>query len=1275
MPTLIVDFETRSTVNLKRCGASRYAADPSTDVLCVGYKLDDGGAKLWFRGDPVPEAFIEAARAPDYKVVAFNAGFERAHYDRILVPRYGFPALPLAKWACIQAAALAHALPASLEGVGAALSLLQQKDIVAGRKILKRVSVPRKPQKGEDPEGIYWNESPEDLAELGAYNLTDVNSEYCTHSKVGFLSDAEQAIWLLDQVINDRGIYIDRNLAIAANAIAGQVKPDISAELQALTEGAVESVHQSARLQEWLGENGCTVTGVDKTTLRKALTRKQIPDCARRAIELRLAGAPTSASKLDAMLNWAHEDGRVRGCFKYHGAKTGRWASWGIQLQNLKKPNGADIDALIKLVLTGDTVQVRAAGLEPMNVVGDLTRAMICAAPGHRFLIGDFSGIESRVLAWLAGQTDKIQLWINSDRSGTLEHDVYYQLGLKLGFPPENARALGKICDLAFGYMGGVGAFRAVSPDDDRTDEQIKALQQAWQAAHQYIVALGKALDRAAIRAVQNPVTVVKLPRPAWQWGSFVSDGLSLRLTLPSGRALNYPFPELKVGKFDKPVVSFKESSLGKWEDCRHGQGAYSGIWLENVTQAVARDILAEAMLRLEAAGYKVVLHVHDEIVCEMPDRVGSVEEFKAILETPPAWAATLPLSSKVRNGPRFSKSSSKPAQATDEPPFQPTHEEPIESDEPAEEQPAEPEIAPEEQPAAEEPKAERTQEPPRQERRHSSDGHVHGDDTRQRKGGKCVGRWIYPSLDQPNYLRVDKILFSDGDRKFYQHHWNGTQWISGVEGTYAERKIPYRLPELKAALQADPDVEVHIAEGEKDGDTLAKLGYVATTNPGGALSWTADLTAWFRILGVRRAIIHEDNDDKGRKRTPLLIAALGGFIKLRVVKYLDAPEGEDVTWWLTEGNHTAEELAERIKAAPFDAPAPLPFIDMSRWDHEPVPEQEWTVFDKIPRRQPALFSGEGGAGKSMEGLHLCSAHVLGRDCWFSMPERGPAIFIDAEDDERVVHQRLAAVIDHYEVTFADLIKNGLHLISYAGKDAVMATVSRNGKIEPTAIYRQILQAAVDIKPVQIVIASSANVFSGNEIDRSQVQQFAGLLTAITMASNGSLVLCSHPSLTGISSGTGLSGTTQWHNAMRARLYMKGVKPESGAQPDTDLREIEFKKNQYGKMSDKIVLRYQAGMYLPVPGASIDKLAREAQAEEIFLELLRRLTTENRYVSDKKSPAYAPAVFAREEAASKAGITSGDFAEAMRRLFAARKIWNEPCGRPSRPTYRIALKT
>jgi RecA-family ATPase len=353
----------------------------------------------------------------------------------------------------------------------------------------------------------------------------------------------------------------------------------------------------------------------------------------------------------------------------------------------------------------------------------------------------------------------------------------------------------------------------------------------------------------------------------------------------------------------------------------------------------------------------------------------------------------------------------------------------------------------------------------------------------------------------------------------------------------------------------------------------------------------------------------------------------------------------------------------------------PLPFISMANWDDEPLPDREWAVPNRIPLRQPVILSGEGGAGKSNTALHLCCAHSLGRDWLGSMPEPGAAIFLDAEDDEKELHLRTAAITRHYGVTFDDLIKGGLHLLSFAGKDVVLATVARSGKVEPTPLYKQILEAAGDIKPKMFGIASSANVFAGNENERAQVQQFVGLLTRIAVVANGSVQLISHPSLTGISTDTGLSGTTQWHNAVRARSYMKSIKPEAGEQPNSDLRELVFKKNQYGPISETIVLRYKNGLFLPVPGMNnLDKAAREAKAEEVFLALLRRFARENRIASDKPGTSYAPALFAKEDEAIKAGLSSKNLAAAMRELFKAEKIWNEPYGRPSRPSYRIIVK-
>jgi RecA-family ATPase len=355
--------------------------------------------------------------------------------------------------------------------------------------------------------------------------------------------------------------------------------------------------------------------------------------------------------------------------------------------------------------------------------------------------------------------------------------------------------------------------------------------------------------------------------------------------------------------------------------------------------------------------------------------------------------------------------------------------------------------------------------------------------------------------------------------------------------------------------------------------------------------------------------------------------------------------------------------------------PPPLPFIDISNWDNELPPPRQWAVLDRFPLRQTSLFSGEGSAGKSALQLHLSVAHVLGRDWLGTMPELGPAIYADAEDDRDEIHRRLVAILDHYRATFEDVHKGGLHLISLAGHNAVLAIAGRAGKIEPTPLYKQLLEAAGDIRPKMIGIASAANVYAGSELERSQVQQFISLLTKLAIVANGAVVLISHPSLTGINTDTGLSGNTAWHNSVRARCYLKGVKPEAGGEPDNDLRELTFKKNNYGPISASVVLRYQNGLFLPVPGvASLDRAAHEATADDVFLALLRRFTAANRAVSDKPSASYAPALFAREDEARRAGLTSKALEAAMRRLFKAGKIWNEPCGRPSRPQYRIALK-
>jgi hypothetical protein len=358
-----------------------------------------------------------------------------------------------------------------------------------------------------------------------------------------------------------------------------------------------------------------------------------------------------------------------------------------------------------------------------------------------------------------------------------------------------------------------------------------------------------------------------------------------------------------------------------------------------------------------------------------------------------------------------------------------------------------------------------------------------------------------------------------------------------------------------------------------------------ATCNAMGAGKWKSEHANFLRHADV---VILPDNDASGRDHVNAVGASLQEIAKsVRVLELPGLAPKQDVVDWARRGG-TVEQLHDLIarEARPWqpwepseeksNEPSaatepeelpPLPFINMANWDNEPVPEQEWAVLDRIPLGQTTLFTGEGGYGKSTVQLHLCAAHALGRGWLNALPELGLAIFFEAEDGEKTVHRRLAAIATHYETTFGEMIRGGLHVISLFGRDAVLATPTRNGKIEPTALYGQLLQAAGDIKPKMIGIASSANVFAGSEIDRTQTQQFVGLLNRIALVANGSVVLIAHPSLTGINTDTGLSGSTQWHNAVRARIYLKAIKTESGEQPDDDLRELVFKKNQFGPKS------------------------------------------------------------------------------------------------------------
>ena len=328
----------------------------------------------------------------------------------------------------------------------------------------------------------------------------------------------------------------------------------------------------------------------------------------------------------------------------------------GFQAQNLKRPVVDDLDAAIIAVATGDYQHVRSLYARPLEVVGDCSRAMICAAPGKVLIGADFSSIESRVLAWVAGETWKLDSYRRFDATRDPCDEPYCITACKIFNKPNGSftkespeRGVGKTCDLSFGYMGGLSAWRKFEPDRF-SDAEVERFKTEWRAAHPKSKQLWYRLDKAAWTAVQRRGCLVRCGVVRFQ-----CDGTFLRLTLPSGRTLSYPQPRI-IGDEHEQHVVFTDNAAGQFTDCRHGQGAYGGLWTENVVSGIARDLLANAMLRIEAAGYPIVLHVHDEVVAEVPGGFGSTDEFTHLMTRKPAWGLDLPIAAKAWTGKRYTK-------------------------------------------------------------------------------------------------------------------------------------------------------------------------------------------------------------------------------------------------------------------------------------------------------------------------------------------------------------------------------------------------------------------------------------------------------------------------------------------------------------------------------------------------------------------------------------------------------------------------------------------
>jgi RecA-family ATPase len=533
-----------------------------------------------------------------------------------------------------------------------------------------------------------------------------------------------------------------------------------------------------------------------------------------------------------------------------------------------------------------------------------------------------------------------------------------------------------------------------------------------------------------------------------------------------------------------------------------------------------------------------------------------------------------------------------------------------------------------------------------------------------------------YDYTDADGGLLYQVLRYEPKDFRQRRPAGNGG-WIWKLE----ERRVLYRWPELLKF----PDATVFVCEGEKDADRVAELGHCSTTVAAG--KWTDDC---IKALAGRGVIILEDKDDAGRKKALEAATALHGTVKtIRIVSLPDLRDKGDVSNWLDADPQRAKKLADvcfdvpewtpatadsKTEKPTFTAKIPLPFINIAEWQDQPVPERQWTVVDRIPASSVTLLSGEGSVGKSILALQLATAIVLGRDWLNALPEPGAALVVCCEDDTKELWRRLALIFGHYGAAYTEF--KDLHLMALAGADeTLMAAPDRNGLIQATKLFGRIREAACDIRPKLIVLDNAADIYGGNENDRAQVRQFIGLLRGMAVAAGAGVLLTSHPSLTGINTGTGLSGSTAWNASVRSRLYFKRAMTEKDEEPDPDLRVLEVMKSNYGRIGETITLRWKNGLFLPVNGVSnLEKLAADQKADHTFCAQIIQFSQQGRNISAKpNAPTYAPTEFAKEKEAKEAGIRKADFEAAMRRLLAAGKIRVEPYGPPSRGWTRLVI--
>jgi DNA polymerase len=680
-----IDVETKSTVDLRKTSAKIYARDPSTDIILVRYcresEPDKVGEWLCYR-DPMPLDLRAYMDDEEITLVAHNAGFEIAILNSPhLRAKYRIPATAIERWDDTAARAARMAIPRSLDGSAKALELPVKKDI-EGSRIMMQLCKPR--AWTEDDEPVWWTpeDSPDKYEKLSDYCATDVKVGALLSKATRPLTASELAIWRMTEEINETGLYVDWRFAEAAARVAKIYRNLLDSQMAIVTGGAVQGAGKVTQLKEWCAARGYMVQDavaddkiiLDKGAIATLLARTDLPDDVRAALTIRRDAAKSSVAKYEAILNRVdRETSRVRDTIVYHGASTGRWAGSGIQPQNFPRAVVKDWEATAADVYkldkgTMDFEEFEAKHGPVMDVLSKMLRGTITAPKGSALIFPDYAAIEARGVAWLAGASKLVNLFAAGGK-------VYEEFAAENLSPPGTTAAdilkdslerfLAKTAILGAGY--GMGSKKFVSTTTaqgaDVTDEDGVRAINAYRTAYPEIPALWKGLENAAIAAVMNPgVEHTYQGNPNAPKVTYLSKGGWLLCKLPSGRLLFYKKPRIvQIASPFGPRMALEYSAQNavtkKWER----ETTWGGKLTENVVQAVCRDLIALAMLRVKDAGYLLVGTVHDEIIAEVPhDDEGVIKGIKAriieIICQKPAWAKGFPIAAEAGHGKRYGK-------------------------------------------------------------------------------------------------------------------------------------------------------------------------------------------------------------------------------------------------------------------------------------------------------------------------------------------------------------------------------------------------------------------------------------------------------------------------------------------------------------------------------------------------------------------------------------------------------------------------------------------